>query len=238
VICTRIRPCVYAHVQEYVFEYFSQLAAVYPSKTHVVLSAHVGPFQSESCDISSRSHWYVHSVDHVTKKVHPSFLRARPHQGTVSLRPPGRATSRECLWVSPSNVRVTPPSGRTRPIEALSVCEHYSIPWYMCTYSSTRVPLYSSTYTCTPRTHVHTRLPRYVHMYTYVRTYVMSQLSDWKRAHMCTENHVCFGRIHGSQLREGANAGQHTPHSRYRPPTTASMARSTAGIATTMSASM
>jgi hypothetical protein len=55
----------------------------------------------------------------------------------------------------------------------------------------------------------------YVHVYhvlTYVRTYVrtynvMSQLSDWKRAHMCTENHVCFGRIHGSQLREGANAG-------------------------------
>ncbi len=40
----------------------------------------------------------------------------------------------------------------------------------------------------------------------------MSQLSDWKRAHlMCTENHVCFGRVHGSQLREGANAGQHTP---------------------------
>jgi hypothetical protein len=28
---------------------------------------------------------------------------------------------------------------------------------------------------------------------TYVRTYnVMSQLSDWKRAHMCTENHVCL----------------------------------------------
>ncbi len=24
----------------------------------------------------------------------------------------------------------------------------------------------------------------------------MSQLSDWKRAHMCTENHVCFGRVH------------------------------------------
>ncbi len=39
----------------------------------------------------------------------------------------------------------------------------------------------------------------------------MSQLSDWKRAHMCTENHVFFRRIHGSQLREGANAGQHTP---------------------------
>ena len=50
------------------------------------------------------------------------------------------------------------------------------------------------------------------HVRAYVRTYnVMSQLSDWKRAHMCTENHVCFGRIHGSQLREGANAGQHTP---------------------------
>jgi hypothetical protein len=46
----------------------------------------------------------------------------------------------------------------------------------------------------------------------YVRTFnVMSQRSDWKRAHMCTENHVCFGRVHGSQLREGANAGQHTP---------------------------
>ncbi len=29
--------------------------------------------------------------------------------------------------------------------------------------------------------------------------------------YMCTENHVCSGRIHGSQLREGANAGQHTP---------------------------
>jgi hypothetical protein len=27
---------------------------------------------------------------------------------------------------------------------------------------------------------------------------------------MCTENHVCFGRIHGSQLREGANAGTRT----------------------------
>ncbi len=47
---------------------------------------------------------------------------------------------------------------------------------------------------------------------TRVRTYnVMSQLSDWKRAHMCAENHVCFGRIRDSQLREGANAGQHTP---------------------------
>ncbi len=57
--------------------------------------------------------------------------------------------------------------------------------------------------------HVRTYVPM---VRTFVRTYnVMSQLSDWKRAHMCTENHVCFGRIHGSQLREGANAGRHIP---------------------------
>jgi hypothetical protein len=69
---------------------------------------------------------------------------------------------------------------------------------YTCTYVRTRV----RTYNVMSRT--------YVPFGTYVRTYnVMSQLSDWKRAHMCTENHVCFGRIHGSQLREGANAGQH-----------------------------
>ncbi len=80
------------------------------------------------------------------------------------------------------------------------------------------------TYTCTmvtpftQGTRHGTLASMYVHVYvrtytcTYVRTCnVMSQLSDWKRAHMCTENHVCFGRIHGSQLREGANAGQHTP---------------------------
>jgi hypothetical protein len=43
-------------------------------------------------------------------------------------------------------------------------------------------PWYSST----------TRVRTYVRTYTGVRTYnVMSQLSDWKRAHMCTENHVC-----------------------------------------------
>ncbi len=55
--------------------------------------------------------------------------------------------------------------------------------------------------------HVTTMLCHNVHVS--VRTYyhVMSQLSDWKSAHMCTENHVCFGRIHGSQLREGAKAG-------------------------------
>jgi hypothetical protein len=52
---------------------------------------------------------------------------------------------------------------------------------------------------------------RYVPIGTNGTYNVMSQLSDWKRAHMCTENHVCFGRVHGSQLREGANAGQHTP---------------------------
>ncbi len=51
---------------------------------------------------------------------------------------------------------------------------------------------------------------RTYHFGTYYN--VMSQLSDWNRAHMCTERTtVCFGRIHGSQLREGANAGQHTP---------------------------
>jgi hypothetical protein len=83
------------------------------------------------------------------------------------------------------------------------------------TYEST----YHGTYTCTTngtrvRTRVRTMVLRMVRTLTcmYVRTYnVTSQLSDWKRAHMCTENHVCFGRIHGSQLREGANAGQHTP---------------------------
>jgi hypothetical protein len=46
-----------------------------------------------------------------------------------------------------------------------------------------------------------------------VRTFnnIMSQLSDWKRAHVCTEKHACFGRLHGSQLREGANAGRGGP---------------------------
>jgi hypothetical protein len=47
----------------------------------------------------------------------------------------------------------------------------------------------------------------------------------WKRAHVCTDNHVaCFGRLHGSQLREGANEcmqGNTHLHSRYRPHTTA-----------------
>ena len=65
------------------------------------------------------------------------------------------------------------------------------VPWYCNTRT------YTCTYTCT-------------YHGTRVRTYnVMSQISDWKRAHMCNEKHVCFGRIHGSQLREGANAGYH-----------------------------
>jgi hypothetical protein len=28
---------------------------------------------------------------------------------------------------------------------------------------------------------------------------------------MCTQNHVCFERTQGSQLKDGANAGQHAP---------------------------
>jgi hypothetical protein len=53
---------------------------------------------------------------------------------------------------------------------------------------------------------------------TYVRTYTCTSVLIML-CHNCnfligkghTWNHVCFGRIHGSQLREGANAGQHTP---------------------------
>jgi hypothetical protein len=76
----------------------------------------------------------------------------------------------------------------------------YQYQWYRGTSTVVHVPW--DHWYCT-------YVPWYVR---YVRTYnVVSQLSDWKRAHMCTENHVCFGRIHGSQLREGANAGQHTP---------------------------
>jgi hypothetical protein len=49
---------------------------------------------------------------------------------------------------------------------------------------------------------------------TMVRTYynVMSQLLIGK-GHTCAPctRTTCFGRIHGSQLSEGANAGQHTP---------------------------
>ncbi len=83
------------------------------------------------------------------------------------------------------------------------------VPWYvLLTYNDmSQLSDWKRAHTCT---YHGTTCTVYVHVY--VRTYnVMSQLSDWKRAHMCTENHVCFGRIHGSQLREGANAGQHTP---------------------------
>jgi hypothetical protein len=44
------------------------------------------------------------------------------------------------------------------------------VPWYTCTHVRTGTCTYHGTYTCTEN--------------------VMSQLSDWKRAHMCTENHV------------------------------------------------
>jgi hypothetical protein len=72
---------------------------------------------------------------------------------------------------------------------------------HVCTYHGTR---YHGTYV--PLVRVRTWYYRYctiqycsssetrpfgLYVRTYVRTYnVMSQLSDWKRAHMCTENHV------------------------------------------------
>jgi hypothetical protein len=87
-------------------------------------------------------------------------------------------------------------------------------PWYPCTCSSTMVR------TLVPLVRVHVYLP-WCHWYSYhgtytrtmyatrVRTYdnVMSQLSDWKRALRTT----CVLGGYGSQLRVGANAGQHTP---------------------------
>jgi hypothetical protein len=88
------------------------------------------------------------------------------------------------------------------------------VPWCSCTYYLVPVVRTSCDITLYVRTYVRTYV-LYVRTYcTYVRTVrtyvlsvrtynVMSQLSDWKRAHMCTENHVCFGRIHGSLLREG-----------------------------------
>jgi hypothetical protein len=101
----------------------------------------------------------------------------------------------------------------------------YTCTWYVCTELHmslvvTHVPLVTDgTKMVQCMAIPGNTIPRYLlvpiplwYVHVYVRTYnVMSQLSDWKRAHMCTENHVCFGRIHGSQLREGANAGQHTP---------------------------
>jgi hypothetical protein len=91
----------------------------------------------------------------------------------------------------------------------------------------------------------------YVRMYVrtiqlcHTRTNVMSQLSEWKRAHKyvwtqlsdwtCALRTTCVLGGYTIACREGANAGQ---HSRYRPHTTASTATSTAGIATTTSASV
>ncbi len=96
---------------------------------------------------------------------------------------------------------------RYHPHTNASLCTRYTCTVRTCTMvRTTRVCHTPSTYTCT----YGVRTDMYVHS---VRTYynVKSQLSDWKRAHMCTENHMCLGRIHGSQLRERANAGQHTP---------------------------
>ncbi len=113
----------------------------------------------------------------------------------------------------------------TIPLVWYTLLQHRYV--HVCTYVPT-VHVYVHVCTYVPMVHVYhgtvrTYVQWYAHVYLvpwyhwYVNAYsvrtcnVMSQLSDWKRAHMCTENHVCFGRIHGSQLREGANAGQHTP---------------------------
>jgi hypothetical protein len=72
----------------------------------------------------------------------------------------------------------------------------------MCTenhvcFGSTYLQCYVTTYVRTFNINVMSQLSDWkrAHMCTenYVCTYnVMSQLSDWKRAHMCTENHVCL----------------------------------------------
>jgi hypothetical protein len=52
----------------------------------------------------------------------------------------------------------------------------------------------------------------YIHVYAYIVLLVChSFLIGKERTCMCTENHVRVERIHGSQERGGANAGQHTP---------------------------
>jgi hypothetical protein len=61
--------------------------------------------------------------------------------------------------------------------------------WYTCTYPGT----YTYTYT---------HVPWYVHMYVLL-------CPNIGKGHICALRTMCFGRIHGSQLREGANAGQH-----------------------------
>ncbi len=91
-------------------------------------------------------------------------------------------------------------------------------------------------YTCT-------YVPWYVPCMWYVRTYVRTQLSDWKGAHMCTENHLCFGRTHATLARQPVERG-----SECRATHTYSLATALTplpqwrglprGVATTMFASM
>ncbi len=71
----------------------------------------------------------------------------------------------------------------------------------------------------------------YMHTRVYVRARLRTTMvvccvatSD-RKEHTCTENHVCVGRIQGSQVRGGASAGQHTPAPTLT--TTASTARFT-----------
>jgi hypothetical protein len=76
-------------------------------------------------------------------------------------------------------VRTYNVTGMSQLSDWKSTENHVYYQWY---HNGTMVHVY--TYTCMAiRTGTRTR----------VRTYhVMSQLSDWKRAHMCTENHVCI----------------------------------------------
>jgi hypothetical protein len=70
-----------------------------------------------------------------------------------------------------------------------------------------RVRTYVRTYTWLVYVLYHVKNNWEVQALTYYRMLCHNfQLSDWKRAHMCTENHVCFGRRHGSRL---------SLHSRY-----------------------
>ncbi len=64
------------------------------------------------------------------------------------------------------------------------------------------VPWYTYQVPCMPNYHWYLGIR--------VRTIMLCHNFLIGKRHMCTENHVCFGRIHGSQLREEANAGQHT----------------------------
>jgi hypothetical protein len=103
------------------------------------------------------------------------------------------------------------------------------IPWYVHVYSTSTVHMCALFQSESCDISVSVSVPMFVRAF---QSESCDTTVSWKRACLSlvsvsqsTENHVCFGRIHGSQLREGANAGQHTPH----PHTTASTARSTAG---------